>query len=68
MIKLLTQAADEINEDLGQWSLLTTTIVVRPQVPSKSIPKRSFQIEEVLEAFLIYEDNQITEQEVKIFC
>ena len=33
MIQLLTQAADENNENLGQWSLLTTTIVVRPQQP-----------------------------------
>ena len=30
MIQLLIQAADENNENLGQWSLLTTTIVVSP--------------------------------------
>ena len=68
MIQLLTQAADEINEDLGQWSLLTTTIVVRPQQPLNSNSKAVISKEEVLEAFLIYEDNQMTEQEVKIFC
>ena len=37
MIQLLTQAADENNENLGQWSLLITTIVVRPQQPLNTI-------------------------------
>ena len=64
MIQLLTQAADENNENLGQWSLLITTIVVRLHKPnSEAIISK----EEVLEVFLIYEDNQMTEQEVKIF-
>ena len=31
MTQLLKQAADENNENLGQWLLLITTIVVRPQ-------------------------------------
>ena len=36
MTQLLTQAADENNENLGQWSLLITTIVVRPHQPLHS--------------------------------
>jgi hypothetical protein len=67
MIQLQTQAADENNENLGQWSLLITTIVVRPQQPLNSNSEAVISKEEVLEAFLIYEDNQMTEQEVKIF-
>ena len=68
MIQLLTQAADENNEDLGQWSLLTTTIVVRPQQPLNLNSEAIISKEEVQEAFLVYEDNQMTEQEMKIFC
>ena len=68
MIQLLTQAADENNENLGQWSLLTTTIVVRPQQPLNLNSEAIISKEEVQEAFLVYEDNQMTEQEVKIFC
>ena len=67
MTQLLTQAADENNENLGQWSLLITTIVVRPQQPSNSNSEAVISKEEVSEAFLVYEDNQIMEQEVKIF-
>ena len=46
MIQLLTQAADENNENLGQWSLLTTTIVVRlhkPKFRSDHFQRRSFK-------------------------
>ena len=68
MIQLLTRAAEENNENLGQWSLLTTTIVVRLQQPLNSNSEAVISKEEVLEAFLIYEDNQMTEQEMKIFC
>ena len=67
MIQLLIQAADENNEKLGQWSLLITTIVVRPQQPLNSNSEAVISKEEVLEAFLMYEDSQMMEQEVKIF-
>ena len=46
MIQLLTQVADENNENLGQWSLLITTIVVRlhkPKFRSIHFKRRSFK-------------------------
>ena len=46
MTQVVTQAADENNENLGQWSLLITTIVVRlhkPKFRSGHFKRRSFK-------------------------